>query len=268
MEIVLYQFLIEVPRAVAIWSGLLLLALAVLAVLVARPEGTRPVGESAVVPVDDPATEAADLRRYAGEVAVAAARAARTARRRRADWLAAQEEADRAWRAYDEAETVARRFTGAAGLPVPRTPSTPAEYAARERWLHHAALAAHWRGDLTGRQTGDVFGRRAGWDPRRHPVEQEIVLARAVRDAKRAGHRAAAERERAAWRDADLAAEAARALAREAYTAASRLHPATPAPRIGDLAVSAPANTAFAAIHGPKVQDRGRRRAGLVPTFW
>ncbi|MEU5944800.1 hypothetical protein ABZ793_04485 [Micromonospora sp. NPDC047465] len=225
METVVYQFLIEVPRAAAIWSALLLLALTVLAVLVARPERVRPADEPVAPPAVDPAAEAADLRRYAEEVAVAAGRAARTARRRRADWLAAQEEADRAWRAYDEAETAARRFTGAAALPAPRTPRTPAEYAARERWLHQAAVAAHWRGDLSTRQLREVFGRRAGWDPRRHPVEQEIALARAVRDARRAEHRAAAERERLAWRDADLAAEAARALAGEAYAAAVRLRP-------------------------------------------
>ncbi|SCL48661.1 hypothetical protein GA0070606_1344 [Micromonospora citrea] len=225
METVLYQFLIEVPRAAAIWSALLLLALTLLAVLVARPERVPPAEEPAAPPADDPAAEAADLRRYAEEVAVAADRAARTARRLRADWLAAQEAVGRAWQAYDEAETAARRFTGAALLPSPRTPRTPAEYAARERWLHHAAMAAHWRGDLTARQLSDVFGHRAGWDPRRHPAEQEIVLARAVRDAKRAGYRAAAERERLAWRDADLAAEAARALAAEAYAAAGRLRP-------------------------------------------
>ncbi|MGK5522081.1 hypothetical protein ACSNN9_22370 [Micromonospora sp. URMC 107] len=240
METVLYQFLIEVPQAAVIWSVLLLLALTVLAVLVARPEWARPVDAPVAPPADDPATEvadAADLRRYAEEVAVAAARAARTARRRRADWLAAQEEADRAWQAYDEAETAARRLTAAALLPAPHTPRTPAEYAARERWLHHAAMAAHWRGDLSARQLSDVFARRAGWDPRRHPAEQEIVLARAVRDAKRARHRAAAERERAAWRDADLAAEAARALAVEAYAAAARLRPGRlPAPRAASAA--------------------------------
>ncbi|MFG3707819.1 hypothetical protein ACGF7U_24225 [Micromonospora sp. NPDC047670] len=247
METVFYQFLIEVPRAAAIWSALLLLALTVLAVLVARPERVPSADEPAPTPADDPAAEATDLRRYAEEVAVAAERAARTARRRRAAWLAAQEEVDRAWQAYDEAETAARRFTGAAALPPPRTPRTPAEYAARERWLHHAAMAAHWRGDLTARQLSDVFGHRAGWDPRRHPAEQEILLARAVRDAKRAGYRAAAERERLAWRDADLAAEAARALAAEAYAAAVRLRP-------GRLPAARPATEA----HRPAAAARWR----------
>ncbi|MEU9828995.1 hypothetical protein [Micromonospora chersina] len=226
-QTVLYRFLTEVPEAAAIWSALLLLALGLLAVLVARPErddGTDPVPD----PVAEEAARRADLRRYADEVAVAAARAVQTARRRREQWLAAQDEADRAWRAYDDAEVAARRFAGAAALPAPHTPRTPAEYAARERWLHHAAMAAHWRGDLTARQLADVLAHRNGWDPRRHPAEQEIVLARAVREGRRAGWAAAAERERRAWRDAELAAEAARTLAAEAYAAADALRPALP----------------------------------------
>ncbi|MFG2108977.1 hypothetical protein [Micromonospora chersina] len=226
-QTVLYRFLTEVPEAAAIWSALLLLALGLLAALVARPEredGTDPVPD----PVAEEAARRADLRRYADEVAVAAAGAAQTARRRREQWLAAQGEADRAWRAYDEAEGAARRFAGAAALPAPHTPRTPAEYAARERWLHHAAMAAHWRGDLSARQLADVLAHRNGWDPRRHPAEQEILLARAVRESRRAGWAAAAERERRAWRDAELAAEAAGTLAAEAYTAADALRPALP----------------------------------------
>ncbi|SCL23765.1 hypothetical protein GA0070624_2796 [Micromonospora rhizosphaerae] len=224
MQTVLYQFLIEVPRAALIWSGLLVLAVAVLAGLVARPEREAPP-DAEPAPAAAEEAQLADLRRYADEVAVAAAGAAQTARRRREQWLAVQADVDRAWQAYDEAEDAVRRLAGAAVLPAPRTPRTPAEYAARERWLHHAAMAAHWRGELTARQLADVFAHRNGWDPRRHPAEQEIVLARAVRDGRLAGYRAAAERERRAWRDADLAAEAARALAVEAYAAAQRLRP-------------------------------------------
>ncbi|MGY0006340.1 hypothetical protein [Micromonospora sp. I033] len=224
-QTVLYHFLTEVPEAAAIWSALLVLALGVLAVLVARPERDG-VADPAPDPAAEEAARRADLRRYADEVAVAAAGAAQTARRRREQWLTAQDEADRAWRAYDEAEGAARRFAGAAALPAPHTPRTPAEYAARERWLHHAAMAAHWRGELTARQLADVLAHRNGWDPRRHPAEQEIVLARAVREGRRAGWAAAAERERRAWRDAELAAEAARPLAAEAYAATAALRPA------------------------------------------
>ncbi|MFI0796365.1 hypothetical protein ACH4OY_27315 [Micromonospora rubida] len=232
MDIVLYQFLVEVPLAAAIWSVLLVVALGVLTALVARPERARPAVGSAPPAVDPAVEEATDLRRYAEEVEAAAAGAARTARRRREAWLAAQDALDRAWQAYDEAEAAARRFSGAGALLAPHTPRTPAEYAARERWLHHAATAAHLRGELSIRQLCDVFAHRNGWDPRLHPVQQEVVLARAVRDGKQAGHRAAAARERAAWRDAELAAEAARALAVEAYAAVQRARPVRlPAPR-------------------------------------
>ncbi|GIJ77713.1 hypothetical protein SAMN05443287_101624 [Micromonospora phaseoli] len=235
---VLYQFLIEVPRAAAIWSVLLVLALGVLTALVARPEPTEPTepAGSAEEPAgraeERAATEAADLRRYAGEVAVAATGAAQNADRRRTAWRTAQTELDRAWAAYDEAESTARRLAGTAGLPTPRTSRTPAEYAARERWLHRAAMAAHWRGDLTARQLSDVLARRAGWDPRRHPAEQEVILARVVRDSRLAAYRAAAERERDLWRAAEFATEASRALSAEAYAAVARLRPnRMPAPR-------------------------------------
>lgn len=232
---VLYHFLTAVPEAAAIWSALLLLALGMLAVLVARPERDTPP-EAIPDPAVEEAARRADLRRYADEVAVAAAGAAQTARRRREEWLAVQGEVDQAWCAYDEAEAVARRLAGAGALPEPRTPRTPTEYAARERWLHRAAMAAHWRGDLTARQLADVLAHRNGWDPRRHPAEQEIVLARAVRDHRLAGWRTAAEREQRAWRDAERAADAARALAAEAYAARAVLRPgAVPAASVEPL---------------------------------
>ncbi|MFI9644227.1 hypothetical protein ACIG87_29945 [Micromonospora sp. NPDC051925] len=232
MNTVLYQFLIEVPTATAIWSALLVLALTGLTVLVARPDRDHPPDVTAVEPMPDAPPPVADLRRYAEEVAVAASGAAQTARRRRTAWLAAQDDLERAWQAYDEAETAARRFSDAGTLPSPRTPRTPAEYASRERWLHQAAVAAHWRGELSVERLRDVFGHRDGWDPRRHPVEHEVMLARAVREDRRTTYRAAAGRERAAWRDAELAAEAARSLAAEAYAAAERLRPGRlPLPR-------------------------------------
>ncbi|NLU78853.1 hypothetical protein HCA58_10765 [Micromonospora sp. HNM0581] len=220
---VLYQFLIEVPRAAAIWSVLLVIALGVLTALVVRPEPVAPVDRAADRDAARSATDEADKRRYAGEVAVAAVGAGQNAERRRTAWRVAQAELDRAWASYDEAEAAARRLAGGAALPTPRTPRTPAEYAARERWLHRAAMAAYWRGDLTARQLSDVLAHRSGWDARRHPAAQEVVLARVVRDNRLAAYRSAVERERVRWREAELAAEAAHALSAEAYAAADRL---------------------------------------------
>ena len=71
-------------------------------------------------------------------------------------------------------------------------------------------------------QLSDVFAHRDGWDPRLHPVEQELVLRRAVRDHLLARQRAAREREQAAWRAAENAAEAARSLRDEAFAAVNR----------------------------------------------
>lgn len=222
MDAVFYEFLTDAPRAVTIWSALLVLALTVLTALVARPEREPLPPPPPAAPPDPAAPDPADLRRYAEEVAVAAAGAAQTARRRRADWLTAQERVELAWRAYDEAESAARRFAGATALPAPRTPRTPAEYADRERYLHRRAMAGYWRGDLSVRQLSDVFAHRNGWNPRLHPVEQEAVLHRVVRDLRRAEYRTAAEQERVAWQRAEVAATAARCLAEEAYAATQR----------------------------------------------
>jgi hypothetical protein len=162
---------------------------------------------------------ASDLRRYAGEVSVAAERATITAHRSRAQWLAAVDEAEAAWTLFDSADAKVRRLAAAAALPEPQTPRTPAEYADRERYLHNAAMAAASRGELPVLQLSDALANRNGWDPRRHPVEQELFLNRARRDAALAAYRAAADGERAAWRDCEIAAMAAQCLRNEAYAA-------------------------------------------------
>ncbi|MGI5215806.1 hypothetical protein [Plantactinospora sp. CA-290183] len=226
MDRVLYNFLVEVPRAATIWVVLMGLAVGAAIVLLVRPARDRPGYDVAVREAERRdallAARAEELNRYAEEVAVAAERSTVTARRHRDEWLAAQEAAEAAWQAYEDADTAARRVDAAAVLPAPRTPQTPAEYADRERYLHRAAMAACWRRELSVLQLSDVLAHRNGWDPRRHPVEQEVVLRRAARDSLLSAYRAAAERERAAWRDGDLAATAARSLRTEAFTAAAR----------------------------------------------
>lgn len=232
MQTVLSSVLLDVPRAAVIWLVLLGVIAAAVTTLVVRADRFR-FGDrirQAVLPVEPEVTqERQDLDRYAEEIAVAAERAATTAQRRRAEWLAAQDEVEAAWQAYQDVEADLRRLAAAAAMPLPHTPQTPAEYADRERYLHRAALAAYQRQELSRRQLDDILAHRAGWDPRRHPVEQEELLRRAVRDHLRARHRVAAERERAAWQAAELAAASARSLREEAYAAAER------APETGDL---------------------------------
>lgn len=227
MQTVLSSVLPDVPRAAAIWLGLLAVVAVSVAALLFRPArsgfdaGLRI--RRAAMPSDlERVVEERELDRYAEEVAVAAERAATTARRLRTEWLTAQEAVESAWSAYEEAEAEVHRLSAAAALPLPRTERTPAEYAERERFLHRSALAAYWRRELSVEQLSAVFAHQDGWDPRLHPVEQELRLRRAVRDNLAARHRTAREREQAAWRAAERAAEAARALREEAYAATGR----------------------------------------------
>ncbi len=232
LDTVFYHFLLDLPQAAAIWSGLLVVALVTIATLIARPDRSKKEhldpGQPRLT------TEATELRRYAQEVAVAAERAAITAQRRRADWLTASDEAEVARRAYDDAAAAARRVTAALALPVPGTPRTPAEYADRERYLHRAVMTACGRGELSALQLSDALAHRNGWDPRRHPVEQEIMLRQAIRANQSAAHRAAVARERAAWQAADIAVLAASSLRKEAFAADQRAQRAQTRPVITD----------------------------------
>lgn len=230
MQTVFSSVLPNMPAAAVIWLVLLAVAATVVAALIVRPSRFRSELVDRISDAARPSSieraERARVRdqeriRYADEVAVAASRATATAERSRAEWLTAQEEAEAAWQAYQAAEEDVRRLTAAAALPLPRTARTPAEYADRERWLHRAAMDAQWRDEITVRQLSDILGGN-GWDPSRHPVEQELLLRRLVRDNMAARHRAAAQREQAAWQTAELAAAAAQSLRDEAFAA---LHP-------------------------------------------
>ncbi|MER5702479.1 hypothetical protein ABT023_11090 [Micromonospora sp. NPDC002296] len=224
MQTALSSVLLDVPRAAAIWLALLGVVAVAVTTLVVRPGLFRSViggrfREAAMPSLLEQAEEDRERRRYAGEMATAAERAAATAQRLRAEWLSAQEEMETIWQAGEVAEADVRRLAAAAGLPQPHTERTPAEYADRERYLHRAALDAYWRRDLSEEQLSDVFAHRGGWDPRLHPVEQELVLRRAVRDHLRTRQQAAREREQTAWRAAEQAVLAARSLREEAFAA-------------------------------------------------
>ncbi|AEV87553.1 hypothetical protein ACWT_6541 [Actinoplanes sp. SE50] len=199
-------FLNSVPQAVAIWLIIVLL-LAVAAATVSVPRV-----------LTEPAPDVTDRERYAGEVAIAAGRARATADRRRADWQAAQQAVDDAWAAYEKADRVARRIAAAGVYPLLDRRRKPGENVDRERFLHRAASELCRSQDLSIDQLNDVFAHR-GWNPRLHPVQQEWVLAQAVRANRLTGYREAVERERAAWRSADAAAEALRGLRAEAMAA-------------------------------------------------
>ncbi|MGC4745468.1 hypothetical protein ACLQ28_07380 [Micromonospora sp. DT201] len=227
MQSILSTVLPDLSRAAVIWLSLLGVVGVAVSVLLLRPgrlrldPGAR-IRRAAMPSQLEQAHEEREQSRYAQEVAVAAARATTTAQRRRAEWVTAQEAVEAAWQAYEAAEAAVRRLGAAASMPLPRTAQTPAEYVDRERYLHRAALDAYWRRELSVEQLSEVFAHRDGWDPRLHPVEQELVLQRAIRDNLAARHAAAREQEQVAWRAAELAMAAARSLREEAHAATGR----------------------------------------------
>jgi len=212
------NFLVSVPQAAALWVLMLFGAILLAGVLARR---TRPI---------EPAfTEAeSDARRYAGEVSVAAGRAAATAERRRTDWVGAQQELEVAWIAFDAADKVARQAARALAYPLMSRRRKPGENVERQRYLHHAAGAACRNRELSIAQLNDVYAHR-GWNPRLHPVVQESVLKQAIRDHRWAQYQAALAKEQTAWQQAESAAEALRSLRLEAAAAVTRAGAGQPA---------------------------------------
>jgi len=220
VETALQSFFVSVPQAAAIWV-LMLLGVFLLGGLLARRTSS-----AAAAPADPEAD--ADARRYAGEVSVAANRAAATAARRRADWVAAQQELDAAWLAFDAADTIARQAAKACAYPLMSRRRKPGENAERQRYLHHAASAACRNREISIAQLNDVFAHR-GWNPRLHPVVQESALKRAIRDHRSGEYQKALAKERTAWQEAESAAEALRCLRAEAAAAITRAGAGQPA---------------------------------------
>jgi hypothetical protein len=168
------------------------------------------------------AAETADLARYADEISVAADRAVATAQRRHEDWIAAQHTRDAAWRAFEAADAAARRVLLARAFPVPATPLTPSEFVDRERYLHRGATEAYRRGELSVEQLIDALAHRKGWDPRRHPFEQDQILRQVAQHRLWRVYQTATEHEQAAWHIAEVAVAARRSLEDEAFAARQR----------------------------------------------
>src|SRR5439155_475917 len=108
VETALHDMSRGMPYALAIWLTLVTLILAGCAVMVvpALTHWYRQMKERAEVPRlrrVQLAAEVADLRRYAEEVAVAAARSAVTAHRREAEWVAVCQARAAAFQAFAEA---------------------------------------------------------------------------------------------------------------------------------------------------------------------
>ena len=214
METALQSFFISVPQAAALWL-LMMGGLVMAALLLARI--TRPDHTPTMI----------DEARQAGADAVAAERAATTSERRRAEWAAAHEELDAAWRRFDDAEQAAREAAKAAAFPLMSRRRKPGDNVDRERYLHHAATAACRNREISIAQLNDVYAHR-GWNPRLHPVVQEVALRQAVREHRFTEYRKARERERTAWQEAESAAEALREVRREATAVNTRVRAGQP----------------------------------------
>jgi hypothetical protein len=228
MNTVMQNLLGSVPQAAAIWTVLVLSStLSLVGLHLAGLRGRRRPAPAVSVPVEDiDATQVVAVayrpEQAAAQAAAAVAEAEKVATRCRTQWLAAQDEAEQAWTAYEAADATARRVEATTMLPAPHTERTPAEYADREHYLHRAAMRACAHNELSVVDLTDALAHRRGWDPRLHPVEQEIALLRAVRDSHRAVERVAARRERLAWQAAEMAADALSSRRAEALAAVIR----------------------------------------------
>jgi hypothetical protein len=230
---VVAEMLLTEPAPAAIWATLMLIAFPAL-LLLGSPNGIRhprrAAREMAAVVRQRAseraestlrqAQEAAQAVRLAEEVGVAADRAAASAERWQQCWEQSTEDLNAAWQAWLDADARLRTALAGAAWGTPWSVRTCEEYAARERFLHRAVAAAADRGELPAAAVADALAGRHGWDPRLHPVEQELVIARASAAWLRQRYERAVTAERAAWHDAELARRAAGSLRHEAAATA------------------------------------------------
>lgn len=178
---------------------------------------------------------AAEAARYAGEVRVAAVRAAEAADCWRESRLRAEEHTGDTWQAWQDAEECLARTRAAAAFRSPRSRRTVAELAARARFLRLAVFAAVDRGDLPDTVMADLVSGDGGWNPGLHPVDQELVLHRAIAAVRHHRYREALAAEQVARHDAQLALAARDGLRDEltAALAAAARAPRSSAQRLG-----------------------------------
>jgi hypothetical protein len=153
--------------------------------------------------------------RYADEIAVAVLGAQSTAERRRAEYEQAQERVAETWRSCQRAEDALARLRKAAAFVSLEKVDVPD----RARALRRLAQAAHRRGDLSDEQLLDALTHRNSWNPELHPVEQELVIAKAAVRHHAELHRRALQAEAEAWRADGIATAALRTLREELLVA-------------------------------------------------
>jgi hypothetical protein len=173
--------------------------------------------------------EAVEAARFADEVRACAERAdAATAQWQRHLEQAEQEQLA-AWQAWLDADSRLRRSLTATAFGTPWSVRTCEEYAARERFLHHAVTTAAKAGDLPTAAVADALAARNGWDPRLHPLEQELVVHRAAARHRWHRYQLAATAQQATQHHTDLARRAAASLHQTATAAPEQSRPLIPA---------------------------------------
>ncbi|MEV4346866.1 hypothetical protein AB0J83_20600 [Actinoplanes sp. NPDC049596] len=238
---VVAEMLLTTPAPAAIWATLMLLTLPAVLVL-ASPQGVRHPRQAlrdVVALIRERgerrrrlSLEALATTQYADEVRVAADRAELAAARWQERWEQTTDDVNAAWQDWLDADARLRARRAAGAFGTPWSAQTPTEYVARERFLHRAVRDAVARGWLPTAAVGDALAGRAGWDPRLHPLEQELVVARAAEGHLRDRYERAVAAERAARHDAWLARTTSASLRQESWAAtdsASRVRHLLPA---------------------------------------
>ncbi|MFI5935912.1 hypothetical protein [Actinoplanes sp. NPDC051494] len=215
-------------RVALIWLSLVVLALVALVGL-ALPRGVRRPGQISAwlsdsasqkrAEMEAKAAEAQEVVRYAAEIGVAAAGATATAERRRENCQQAQAAVETAWQTWQDADAALERARRATAYAIPEAEPVAADDPERVQALRRAAQAAHRRGDLTDEQLLDALTHQNGWDPTLHPLEQEMVMARATVENRFLAYQEALNAEDAAWKLADVATAAIRTLRDEVMAA-------------------------------------------------
>ena len=129
MNSVIVDFVHGLLQAAAIWLALLAVAVIALSIMLGRPKRERLPEEhrarGALLKRARLSAQYEQLERFAGEVSVAAERAAAIAERRRKEWLTVQSHAQIAWEAYEACDAEARRLGAAAPTAAAEDPVHP-----------------------------------------------------------------------------------------------------------------------------------------------
>ncbi|GAA2698573.1 hypothetical protein [Actinoplanes palleronii] len=210
MNFVPQLLLADSMTPVIVWMMLMVAAFPA-AMLLASPQAVHRPGQLVMAVVDvlrchleareQARREAAAAVRFADEVKASSVRADAAVRYRQELWRESGQHAGDTWLTWQAAEQDVARARAAAAFTAPWSARTPTEYAERERFLHRTVRDAVQRGDLPTAALAAALAGRGGWDPRLHPVEQELVLLRAVAEHRQRCHQQATVVERAAWHD-------------------------------------------------------------------